>query len=625
MAKPQTTTLSIYNPTTKTYTSPRPPIPLPKPPTTSITDFLFRNLNTHSNSPALIDPYTHTIITFSQLKQHITNLSYTLHHSFNISKYDVVLIFSPNSILFPVAFFAVTSLGAIVTTANPLYTVNELSHQISDSNPKLIITVDQLKDKVNGFNLPVFNLNKFSDLIYKGEKTTSFAESESRNDVVSKVSYSVLKSSKHKTTPLTQSVSPYVSQNDVVSTISSNPVLKPHYKTTSSEQSHSQSVSPNVSQNDVVSSISNPVLKSSPHKTKTTSLAQQSQPVTQNDVAAILYSSGTTGLSKGVVLTHRSIIATSLMVTSDQEQYNEGRSVFLIVVPLFHVMGLITFTYSQLQRGNAMVVMVRFELEKALEAIERFRVTHLYTAPPVVVAMVKQLEVVRRYDTSSLKEIGSGAAPLGKDVMDECSKVFPRAKVLQGYGMTETGGIISIENSRVGSRHSGSSGTLCPGMESQIIHIETLEPLPPKQLEYFHNKEATEQTIDKQGWLHTGDLGYFDEEGRIYVVDRLKELIKYKGYQVAPAELEGLLMSHPEIMDAAVIPYTDEEAGEIPMAYVVRKAGSSLTGEEVQDFIAKQVAPFKRIRKVAFIDAIPKSAAGKILRRELRQKVQSKL
>nr|GEU93471.1 4-coumarate--CoA ligase-like 7 [Tanacetum cinerariifolium] len=458
-------------------------------------------------------------------------------HTHHITKNDVVLIFSPNSILFPIAFLSVTAIGGIVTTANPVYGVNELAHQVADSKPKLIITVKELVPKVNGFGIPIIDLNDILDLELNVSGVVEFGEED----------------------------------------------------------------------------------------------------VGMDDVAAILYSSGTTGLSKGVVLTHRSIIATAIMVTSDQEVYNEGKCVFLLVVPLFHIMGLITFTYSQLSIGNAMVVMSRFELKEALEAMEKFRVTHLYTAPPVVMAMVKNKEVVRRFDVSALREIGSGAAPLGKDAMDECSVLFPQANILQGYGMTETGGIISIEDPRVGSRHSGSSGTLCSGMESQIIHIETLKPLPPNQLgeiwvrgpnlmkEYFHNKEATEQTIDKQGWLHTGDLGYFDEEGRIYVVDRLKELIKYKGYQVAPAELEGLLATHPEIMDAAVIPYPDEEAGEIPMAYVVRKHGSSLSAQEVQTFIAKQVAPFKRIRKVAFIDIIPKAASGKILRRELRQKVESKL
>ncbi|XP_076935998.1 4-coumarate--CoA ligase-like 7 [Bidens hawaiensis] len=531
MAKPQ-----LYNPTTGIYTSPRPPVTLPQSPNTSIVDYLFRNLPAHSNSPALIDPYSHKIISFAQLKQQISELAHALHHTFNICKTDVVLIFAPNSVNFPIAFFAVTSLGAIATTANPVYTVKELSHQINDCKPKLIITVDQLYDKVNGFNLPVVDLNNYSDLIEQ---------------------------SRHKA------------------------VISPH--------------------------------------------------VSQDDVATILYSSGTTGLSKGVVLTHRMIIATALMATSDQELYKEGRSVFIIVVPLFHVMGMISFGYTQLQRGNALVVMVRFELQKALDAIQRYRVTHLYTAPPVVLALVKHSAVTRKYDTSSLVQIVTAAAPLGKDIMEEGSKLFPQASLLQGYGMTETGGIASMEDARVGSHHSGSSGTLCSGTEAKIIDIETLKPLPPNKLgeiwargpnfmkEYFNNKQATEQTVDKEGWLHTGDLGYFDEEGRIYIVDRLKELIKYKGYQVAPAELEGLLMSHPEIMDAAVIPYIDKEAGEIPMAYVVRKPGSSLTGEQIQEFITKQVAPFKRIRKVAFVDIIPKSPAGKILRRELRQRVQSKL
>ncbi|PWA42276.1 AMP-dependent synthetase/ligase, AMP-binding enzyme C-terminal domain protein [Artemisia annua] len=424
------------------------------------------------------------------------------------------------------------------------YTVNqaELAHQVNDSKPKLIITVDQLVHKVNAFNIPIIDLNCLDQTVNK----------------------SVQK----------------LGENDYLQTVK-----------------------------------------------------KLGENVNIDDMAAILYSSGTTGLSKGVVLTHKSIITTSLMMTADQETYDEGKCVFLCVVPLFHIMGLVSFTYSQLQLGNAMVVMNRFELEETLEAMERFKVTHLYTAPPVVMAMVKRKEVVGRFDVSELREIASGAAPLGKDVMDECSKVFPQAMILQGYGMTETGGIISLEDPRVGSRHSGSSGTLCPGMESQIIHTETLKPLPPKLLgeiwvrgpnlmqEYLHNKEATEQAIDKQGWLHTGDLGYFDDEGRIYVVDRLKELIKYKGYQLAPAELEGLLVTHPEIMDAAVILYADDEAGEIPKACVVRKPGSKLTGEEVQNFIAKQVAPFKRIRKVEFIDIIPRAASGKILRRELRQRV----
>lgn len=364
----------------------------------------------------------------------------------------------------------------------------------------------------------------------------------------------------------------------------------------------------------------------------TTTTRQDLEKVTvnQSDLAAIMFSSGTTGKVKGVMLTHRNLMAV-IAGYYPFKQERKSPTVLLYTVPYFHVFGFF-YSFKSIALSETVVVMERFDLKKMLRAVEKFRVTHLAVAPPVVVAMTKS-DLTDGYDLRSLETVGCGGAPLGKDVMKVFADRFPTVDLWQGYGLTESTGVLSRSNSPEESRHWGSVGRLTAGCEAKIVDADTGDALPPgKQGElwvrgstimkgYVGDPEATSTTLDPDGWLRTGDLCYIDEEGFLFVVDRLKELIKYKGYQVAPAELEQLLQSHPEIADAAVIPYPDEEAGQVPMAFVVKQPQSRINERGVMDFVAKQVAPYKKVRRVEFVSAIPKSPAGKILRKELRKMV----
>ncbi|XP_060186870.1 4-coumarate--CoA ligase-like 9 isoform X2 [Lycium barbarum] len=350
--------------------------------------------------------------------------------------------------------------------------------------------------------------------------------------------------------------------------------------------------------------------------------------VNQSDLAAIMYSSGTTGEVKGVKANHRNFVA-SIANYHAQRRERMSPAVMLYTVPLFHVFGF-HYVLKSVALTETVVVMERFDLKKMLEAVEDFKVTQLVVAPPVVVAMAKG-SVTHGYDLSSLEAVRSGGAPLGKDVMQAFADKFPNVILLQGYGLTETTGAAFRAATTEEMLHRGSVGRLLANAEAKIVDPDTGIALRPgEQGElwikgptimqgYVCDSKATSETLVSGGWLRTGDLCYIDHHGYLFVVDRLKELIKYKGYQVAPVELEQLLQSHPEIVDAAVIPYPDEEAGQLPMAFVVRRPQSALDKEHVIDFISKQVAPYKKIRRVAFVRSIPKNPSGKILRKELKR------
>ncbi|KAK4835060.1 hypothetical protein QYF36_004727 [Acer negundo] len=362
--------------------------------------------------------------------------------------------------------------------------------------------------------------------------------------------------------------------------------------------------------------------------------------LTQSDTAAVLYSSGTTGTSKGVILTHANFISIMTLLKWSVHSTDSQNDVFLCFIPMFHIYGLAFFGLGLFCAGVTTVVMQRFDFQAMLDAIKTHKVNNIPAVPPVILGLVKYSKVAG--DISSLRRVGSGAAPLSKEVSDGFRERFPWVELRQGYGLTETCGaatfILANEEAKA---HARSCGKLVPSFSAKVVDVETGTALPPyKEGElwlksptvmkgYLGNEEATAATFDKDGWLKTGDLCFFDEDGFVHIVDRIKELIKHNGYQVAPAELEAILLSHQDILDAAVIPLEDEEAGQIPMAYVVRAAASQLTEDQVIQFVAGQVAPYKKVRRVGFISAIPRSAAGKILRKDLvsqsQQRVISKL
>ncbi|KAK6939259.1 AMP-binding enzyme, C-terminal domain [Dillenia turbinata] len=519
-----------------TFYSKRKPISLPSNESLDVTTFI--SSQPHHGNVAFIDSASGRHLTYSQLWSAVDSVASSLS-DMGIKKGQVILILSPNSIFFPIVCLSVMSLGAIITTTNPLNTTSEISKQIGDSKPVLAFTTRALLPKLEKSNLNI--------ILIDGDEDSNLGK----------------------------------------------------------------------------------MMRKKPGERR------MRERVNQDDTATLLYSSGTTGASKGVVSSHKNIIA---MVQNISRRFSEPNQRFICTVPMFHIYGLAGFATGLLASGTTIIVLSKFEMDEMLSAIVKYRATHLPLVPPIMVGMVNNADRIKlHYDLGSLRAVFCSGAPLSREVIEGFLEKYPSLTILQGYGLTETAGAGSSTDSLEESRRYGTAGLLSPSTEAKIVDPETGMALSvnlPGELwlrgltimkGYFGNVEATATTLDSEGWLKTGDLCYIDDDGFIFVVDRLKELIKYKGYQVAPAELEALLLSHPEIADAAVIPFPDEEAGQVPMAYVVRKGGSSLAEAAVMDFVATQVAPFKRVRRVSFVTSIPKNPSGKILRKDLIKLAASKI
>jgi acyl-CoA synthetase (AMP-forming)/AMP-acid ligase II len=343
-----------------------------------------------------------------------------------------------------------------------------------------------------------------------------------------------------------------------------------------------------------------------------------------DSLAALPYSSGTSGLPKGVMLTHENLV--SNMLQFSQASGWPDSAVSLAFLPMFHIYGMTVVLLSGLVTGMTLVTVPRFEPEPFLKALQDYRVTHLAVVPPVLQFLASH-PLVNSYDLSSLKVIGCGAAPLGSDLEQNAYERL-KCNVGQGYGMTESSGVIAI--SYPDRFRLGSSGQLLPGTEARVVNPETADDVergiqgeiwfrgPQAFKGYLNNDEMTSATLTVDGWVRTGDIGYFDNDGYLFITDRLKELIKVKGFQVAPAELEALLYTHPSVADAAVISRADAPDGERPVAYVL--ARGEIAPDDLKQWVAQRVSAYKQLADVVFCEEIPKSPSGKILRRVLRER-----
>ncbi|KAL1406416.1 hypothetical protein Q8F55_008115 [Vanrija albida] len=364
-----------------------------------------------------------------------------------------------------------------------------------------------------------------------------------------------------------------------------------------------------------------------------------------DSAAWLCYSSGTTGLPKGVVTTHHNLTSQLQALNVMHEPLKSGEDTVLGILPLSHIFGAIIVLLQPFSVGVGVVVLPKFEEVSVYSAIQKYRITYSLVVPPILIVMLHS-QTAKNYDLSSLKALLSGAAPLSKELCAEFKKRYPNFKVAQGYGMTETSPVIMSMTAADGAAHEGQCGRLIPTWEARLVKEDGEDASkagesgelwvrgPSTMKGYHNNKEANDKSFAEGRWFKTGDVLTRTEDGWYQVVDRVKELIKYKGFQVPPAELEALLLTNPDVVDVGVIGVWDEsQATELPRAYVVANPRLGLKPEgypkftrDIAAWVAARVAPQKKLRGgVVVIPAIPKSPSGKILRKDLRKRAEEEI
>lgn len=353
----------------------------------------------------------------------------------------------------------------------------------------------------------------------------------------------------------------------------------------------------------------------------------------RTQIALLPFSSGTTGLPKGVMLSHYNMVANTVQTDINLDPqifFDRQGSRVLALLPFYHIYAILVNFLGALSCGETSVIIPEFAPQVFIESIQKYKVTLTYAVPPIVLFLNKH-PLATKADLSSLRRIICAAAPLSQDMVNELHEKRPHCTAGQAYGMTETSPSVTINPiSSCGTKaassgipvpntmvkiHDGNTGKECDRNETGEVCVKG----PQVMLGYLNNKKATDEMLDSDGWLHTGDIGYLDNENHLFIVDRVKELIKFKGLQVPPAELEAILCSHDAVADAAVIGIPDDDAGELPKAFVALKSGSSATPEELEKYVASRVVSYKKLRGgVSFLNQIPRSPTGKILRKDLK-------
>uniref|UniRef100_A0A8D8XRH3 Luciferin 4-monooxygenase n=1 Tax=Cacopsylla melanoneura TaxID=428564 RepID=A0A8D8XRH3_9HEMI len=359
--------------------------------------------------------------------------------------------------------------------------------------------------------------------------------------------------------------------------------------------------------------------------------------VSPNDLAMLPYSSGTTGVPKGVQLSHNNC-AVNLEQCIHPDINNHiptsetSQETVLSVLPFFHIYGFNGILNVVMMYGMHMITIPKFTPETYIECVIKYKPTILFVVPSLLLFLASHPAITAQH-LASIREVTCGAAPATKTLIDKFKQKVQREDITirQGYGMTETSPCTLYTRFSIPEAKLGSTGQLVRGTQARIVSLTTGENLPPHQsgelyvkgpqvmLGYLKNEKATKETVDSEGWLHTGDVAYYDEDGYFYIVDRTKELIKVKGNQVSPTELENILMQIPGVADVAVVGVPDTLSGEVPRAFIVKKPGVELAEKDITSYVEPKVAPYKKLAGgVKFLDNIPRNPAGKVLRNELK-------